>query len=226
MKQKLVFLTGSGISAESGLLTFRDMGGMWQKYNVYEVATPEAWDNNPELVLEFYNWRRKQLLEAEPNGAHKIIARLEEKYDVTVITQNVDDLHERAGSTDVLHLHGELRKARSTCDESKIYDIEGWELKLGDTDENGCQLRPHVVWFGEPVPMLPKAVEIVKQVDIFVIVGTSLKVYPAASLIDYVAYSVPVYYIDPNPAKVYRENTVVIPEKATKGMKVLLEKLG
>ena len=226
MKQKLVFLTGSGISAESGLLTFRDMGGMWQKYNVYEVATPEAWENNPELVLEFYNWRRKQLLEAEPNEAHKIIARLEEKYDVTVITQNVDDLHERAGSTDVLHLHGELRKARSTCDESKIYDIEGWELKLGDTDENGCQLRPHVVWFGEPVPMLPKAVEIVKQVDIFVIVGTSLKVYPAASLIDYVAYSVPVYYIDPNPAKVYRENTVVIPEKATKGMKVLLEKLG
>lgn len=225
MKQKLVFLTGSGISAESGLLTFRDMGGMWQKYDVYEVATPEAWDNNPELVLEFYNWRRKQLLEAEPNGAHKIIARLEEKYDVTVITQNVDDLHERAGSTDVLHLHGELRKARCTCDESKIYDIEGWELKLGDTDESGCQLRPHVVWFGEPVPMLPKAVEIVKQADIFVIVGTSLKVYPAASLIDYVAYSVPVYYIDPNPAKVYRENTVVIPEKATKGMKVLLEKL-
>lgn len=225
MKKKLVFLTGSGISAESGLLTFRDMGGIWQKYNVYEVATPEAWETNPQLVLDFYNWRRKQLLEVEPNEAHKIIARMEDKYDVTVITQNVDDLHERAGSTDVLHLHGELRKARSTCDESKIYDIKGWELKLGDTDEKGCQLRPHVVWFGEPVPMLPKAVEIVKQADIFVIVGTSLKVYPAASLIDYAGYNVPVYYIDPNPAKVYRKNTEVISEKATKGMKVLLEKL-
>jgi len=221
--KKLVFLTGAGVSAESGLLTFRDMGGMWQKYNVYEVATPEAWESNPELVLEFYNWRRKQLLEVEPNEAHKLIAKLEEKYDVTVITQNVDDLHERAGSTNVLHLHGELRKARSTCDENKIYDIEGWELKQGDTDENGCQLRPHVVWFGEPVPMLPKAVEIVKQSDIFVIVGTSLKVYPAASLIDYASYDVPVYYIDPKPANVYRKNTIVIPEKATKGMELLVE---
>jgi NAD-dependent deacetylase len=221
--KNLVVLTGAGISAESGLKTFRDMGGIWEQYNVYEVASPEAWNSNPELVLRFYNERRKQLLETKPNAAHKLIAKLQNNYDVTVITQNVDDLHERAGTKKVLHLHGELRKARSTCDENKIYDIEGWELKLGDTDDNGCQLRPHVVWFGESVPMLHKAVEITTQAEIFVIIGTSLNVYPAASLIDYVKQGIPIFYIDPNPASIYRKDVIIIPEKATTGVKRLID---
>ncbi len=221
--KNLVVLTGAGISAESGLKTFRDMGGIWEQYNVYEVASPEAWQANPELVLRFYNERRKQLLEVEPNDAHKMLAKLESHYNVTIITQNVDDLHERAGSKNILHLHGELRKARSECNENLVYEIEGWELKLGDKAEDGCQLRPHVVWFGEAVPMLPKAIEITKQADIFVIVGTSLSVYPAASLIDYVKPGAGIFYIDPNPGPIFGKDVTVIQDKATTGLKKLVE---
>ena len=220
----IVVLTGAGISAESGLKTFRDMGGIWEKYDVYKVATPEAWKNNPELVLKFYNERRKQLLKAKPNEAHKLLAKLEKKYNINIITQNIDDLHERAGSKNILHLHGELRKARSECNESLIYEIEGWEIKLGDKAEDGCQLRPHVVWFGEPVPMLNKAIEIAREADIFVIIGTSLNVYPAASLINYVKQNTKIFYIDPNPNKIYESNIVVINKKATEGVKELIEK--
>ena len=217
--KKLVALTGAGISAESGLKTFRDMGGLWEDYDVMEVASPRAWNNDPELVLRFYNERRRQLLQAEPNEAHKYLAKLENHFDVQIITQNVDDLHERAGSTNVLHLHGELRKARSTIDPSLIYPIEGWELKTGDLCDRGSQLRPHVVWFGESVDAIPEAIEIVQQADVFIITGTSLNVYPAASLIDYVLEESPVYLIDPNT--VYhspRKNLTIFQEKATVGM--------
>ncbi len=223
-EKHLVVLTGAGISAESGLKTFRDSDGLWEKYNVYELATPEAWEKHPEKVLEFYNERRKQLLNVKPNKAHIILAKLEQHFNkVTIITQNVDDLHERAGSTNILHLHGELRKARSTCDESKVYPIKGAELNMGDTDENGCQLRPHVVWFGEPVPMLPKAVEMTKQADIFLIIGTSLIVYPAASLISYLPDKTPIYYIDPNPAQIYNPNLTTLSLIASEGLEKWLK---
>ena len=222
--KKLVVLTGAGISAESGLKTFRDMGGIWEQYNVYEVASPEAWQSNPELVLRFYNERRKRLLEAKPNEAHQMLAKLESEYDMTIITQNVDDLHERAGSKNILHLHGELRKARSECDENLVYEIDGWELKPGDKAEDGCQLRPHVVWFGEAVPMLPQAIEITKQADIFVIIGTSLSVYPAASLIEYVKSGAEIFYIDLKPGNIFRNGVTVIQDKATTGVKKLVEK--
>ncbi len=222
--KKLVVLTGAGISAESGLKTFRDMGGIWEQYNVYEVASPEAWQSNPELVLRFYNERRKRLLEAKPNEAHQMLAKLESEYDMTIITQNVDDLHERAGSKNILHLHGELRKARSECNENLVYEIDGWELKPGDKAEDGCQLRPHVVWFGEAVPMLPQAIEITKQADIFVIIGTSLSVYPAASLIEYVKSGAEIFYIDLKPGNIFRNGVTVIQDKATTGVKKLVEK--
>lgn len=217
--KKLAVLSGAGISAESGLKTFRDMGGLWESYDVMEVASPRAWQNDFELVLRFYNERRRQLLQAEPNEAHKYLAKLEDHFDVHVITQNVDDLHERAGSSKVLHLHGELRKARSTIDPSLIYPIEGWELKPGDLCGRGSQLRPHVVWFGEAVDAIPEAIEIVQQADVFIITGTSLNVYPAAGLIDFVPEKSPVYLIDPNT--VYhspRKNLTIIQEKATVGM--------
>jgi len=198
MKKKLVVLSGSGISAESGIPTFRDSGGLWEGYDISEVATPEAWTRNRELVLNFYNERRKAALAAQPNQGHKVLAELEKYFEVTVITQNVDDLHEKAGSSNIIHLHGELFKSRSTLDEQLIYDIEGWELKLGDKCERGSQLRPHIVWFGEMVPMMEIAAQEADRADIFVVVGTSLLVYPAAGLIHNVGSDVPIYIVDPS----------------------------
>jgi len=185
MKKHLVILSGAGMSQESGIRTFRDMDGLWEEYDVMEVATPEAWHRNPELVMKFYNDRRKQLYDCSPNEGHTGLAELEKYFDVDIITQNIDDLHERAGSTKILHLHGELKKARSSVDDSLIYDMEGWELKFGDLCEKGSQLRPHVVWFGEAVPALDDALKIVQKADILVVIGTSLNVYPAAGLINY-----------------------------------------
>ncbi|RED42966.1 NAD-dependent deacetylase [Winogradskyella eximia] len=220
----IVVLTGAGISAESGIKTFRDADGLWEGHDVMEVASPEGFARNPELVLNFYNERRRQLNEVEPNQAHKDLATLENNYKVTIITQNVDDLHERAGSTEVIHLHGELRKIRSTQNEN---DIKVWEedLKLGDTCEKGYQLRPHIVWFGEAVPMIEKAVEICYTADILVIIGTSMQVYPAASLIDYVQPNTPIYYIDPKPAMSNNGKVTVIAKSATEGMKEMLNLL-
>jgi|SRR6056297_1459386 len=222
--KKLVVLSGSGISAESGIKTFRDMGGLWEEYNVMEVASPQAWQKNPELVLRFYNERRKKLLESTPNNGHLGLVELEKYFDVHIITQNVDDLHERAGSKNVLHLHGEIRKARSTADENLIYTMDGWELKLGDQCEKGSQLRPHVVWFGEPVHAIPDAISICEQADIFVVVGTSLNVYPAAGLLDYVPGKTPVFLIDPNELNTTSFSKVnIIQENATSGIPKLIE---
>jgi NAD-dependent deacetylase len=220
----LVVLTGSGISAESGLKTFRESGGLWEGYDVYEVATPEGWYKNPELVLEFYNQRRKQALDAKSNDAHKILAELENHFKVTIITQNVDNLHEKAGSTNVLHLHGELFKSRSTADENLVYNIDGWELNLGDTCEKGAQLRPHIVWFGEMVPMMEEAVKVTLKADIYLVVGTSLVVYPAAGLLDYVGSNIPKFIVDPNMPQVRSQsNLYLIEEKASTGMKKVKE---
>jgi NAD-dependent deacetylase len=224
--KKIVVLTGAGISAESGLKTFRDDNGMWRNYRFEEVASPQAWAKNPELVQEFYNLRRKQLLEVEPNAAHKALARLEEKYDVQIITQNVDDLHERAGSKNILHIHGELRKSRSTADESLVYDIPGWELKTGDLCEKGSQLRPHVVWFGEQVTQIYPAIELTKQAEILIIVGTSMAVFPAAGLVEYVRNDVPKYFIDPkatNKGSVHKLH--LINETAGTGVPKLVDDL-
>ncbi len=225
MKKKLVILSGAGISQESGLKTFRDMGGLWEQYDVTEVASPEAWQKNPELVLRFYNERRKQLWETKPNPGHFGIAELEKWFDVEVITQNVDDLHEQAGSTKVLHLHGELRKARSTVDPSLVYTLKYWELKMGDTCEKGSQLRPHIVWFGEMVTEIEKAAEIVQKADIFVVVGTSLVVYPAAGLVHYIRPETPVFVIDPHKPEVFISDVEYIQEKAGKGVEILKPKL-
>jgi len=197
MKKKIVVLTGAGISAESGLKTFRDSGGLWEGYDVTQVATPEAWHKNRGLVLEFYNQRRKQAMNAKPNAGHYALADLEEYFEVTIITQNVDSLHEKAGSSKVIHLHGELSKARSTLDPSLIYELEGWELKEGDKCEKGSQLRPHIVWFGEPVPMIEVAIEEAITSDICIVAGTSLVVYPAAGLVDYVPTKAPKFIVDP-----------------------------
>lgn len=195
---KVVVLTGAGMSADSGLKTFRDSNGLWEGHDVSEVATPQAWEKNKELVLEFYNERRSQSESVNPNEGHKALARLEDEYDVTIITQNVDSLHEKAGSTDVVHLHGQLSKARSEKDPSLVYDIGGDRIEIGDTAEDGAQLRPHVVWFGEPVPNMEKAAEIVPQADILVVIGTSLVVYPAAGLVDLAPAGIPKYIIDPS----------------------------
>ena len=200
--KKLVVLSGAGMSAESGLRTFREMGGLWEEYDVQEVASPGGWEKDRELVLRFYNERRKQLLETHPNRGHIALAELEKDYDVSIVTQNVDDLHERAGSSKVLHLHGELRKSQSIADSSLVYDIEGWELNQGDLCEKGFQLRPNVVWFGEAVPAIEEAAVLVAEADLLVIIGTSMNVYPAAGLINYVSPSVPVYLIDPNEVSV------------------------
>lgn len=217
--KKIVALTGSGISSESGIRTFRESGGLWEGYDVMEVASPEGWARNRELVLDFYNQRRKQALDAKPNKGHLVLAELEEYFDVAIVTQNVDNLHEKAGSSKILHLHGELFKSRSTTDESLIYDIEGWELNLGDKCEKGSQLRPHIVWFGEMVPMMDVAVREALTADIFLVVGTSMVVYPAAGLIDYIKDEVPKFIIDPNMPNVYpRDNLYLIEEKATTGM--------
>ncbi len=220
--KKLVVLTGAGISAESGIKTFRDSDGLWEEYRIEDVATPEAWQNNPKMVLEFYNQRRKQLLECKPNAAHYKLTELEKKYEVVIITQNIDDLHERAGSRNVFHLHGELRKSQSTADPSLIYDIDGWELKWGDTCEKGSQLRPYVVWFGEPVPMFNKAMLITEKADIFVVIGTSLVVYPAAGLLQYVPYQTPIYVVDPSEVSSWRKY-IHIKEKATVGVPMLVD---
>ncbi len=201
MKKKLVVLTGAGISAESGIKTFRDSDGLWEGHNVMDVATPEGWMKNPALVLDFYNKRRQQLKEVQPNLGHQILADLEQDFEVHIITQNVDDLHERAGSSNILHLHGELLKVRSTKNDNYILDWKD-DLNLGDVDLNQHQLRPHIVWFGEDVPMIEHAIDIVETADILIIIGTSLQVYPAAGLMDFMQHKTPVYYIDPKPAKI------------------------
>lgn len=224
--KKIVVLSGAGISAESGLKTFRDSDGLWEGYDIMGVATPEGWAKNPALVLDFYNMRRKAALEAKPNDAHHALVELEEKYDVHIITQNVDDLHERAGSSSVLHLHGELFKARSTADPSLIYDLEDWMLNPGDYCSKGSQLRPHIVWFGEAVPMMDIAINIAEQADLFMVIGTSLQVYPAAGLISYVRWDTPIYVIDPNqPSLPARKNLFMIGEKASTGVVKLVKQL-
>jgi NAD-dependent deacetylase len=222
--KKLVVLSGAGISQESGIKTFRDMGGLWEEYDVMEVATPQAWAKNPELVMRFYNDRRKQLLDCEPNAAHLGLVDLEDKFDVQIITQNVDDLHERAGSKHVLHLHGELKKSRSQIDPKLIYDIDGWELKFGQKCALGSQLRPHIVWFGEAVPAMDDAIRLVQEADIFVVIGTSLNVYPAAGLINYARPDIPIFLIDPEPASVGK-NVRIIKEKAGAGVKIMKAEL-
>ena len=224
--KKLVVLSGAGMSAESGIRTFRDMGGLWNEYDVMEVASPSAWANNPNLVHQFYNERRKQLFECEPNKGHTLIAELERHYDVEIVTQNVDDLHERAGSNKILHLHGELKKARSTVDSSLIYELDKWELTLNDTCEKGSPLRPHIVWFGESVPAISEAAEIVAKADVFLIIGTSLNVYPAAGLTDFIPDDTPIYVIDPNQPNVQsKQNITYIRETASVGMEKLFELL-
>lgn len=222
--QRLIVLTGAGISQESGIKTFRDADGLWNHYRIEEVASPVAWKRDPQLVLDFYNLRRKQLYEVEPNSAHIALAELEKKFEVQIITQNVDDLHERAGSTNVLHLHGELKKVRSTADPELVHTLDGWELKLGDLCEKGSQLRPHIVWFGESVPNMDVAGPMAREADIFLVVGTSLKVYPAAGLLQYVPADVPKYLIDPEAQPSYHvPNLTLIKEKATTGIKKFME---
>lgn len=213
----LVVLTGAGISAESGLKTFRDANGLWEDHDVMEVASPEGFSANPKLVFEFYNQRRKQLLNVNPNKAHLDLAKLENLYKVTIITQNVDDLHERAGSTNVIHLHGELFKVRSTKNKTHILN---WtkDLNLGHLDDKGHQLRPHIVWFGEAVPLIDDAIELCQTADLLFIIGTSMQVYPAAGLMNYVSEHIPVYYIDKNPAKVSKQNIKTIAKPATIGV--------
>lgn len=228
-KKKITVLTGAGMSAESGIKTFRDAGGLWEGHDVMKVASPEGWKANPELVLDFYNQRRRQLKEVQPNSAHVLIGELEAEFDVTVVTQNVDDLHERGGSSQIVHLHGELIKARSTKNASLIYEWRE-DINLGDTCELGSQLRPHIVWFGEAVPMLEVAAMKVYDADIVVIIGTSMKVYPAAGLVGLAQPGAKVYYIDPKPNLNYElmltKDLEVIAEKATVGMQVLMDKIG
>ncbi len=220
--QHIVFFTGAGMSAESGLATFRDMGGLWEQYEITDVATPEAWVRNQELVLDFYNQRRQQLMNCKPNVGHQLIAGFEKRYKVTVITQNVDNLHEKAGSSNVIHLHGELTKVRSTKDPSLVYELEGWELKKGDTCEKGSQLRPHIVWFGEAVPEMDTAIPIVATADILVVIGTSLNVYPAAGLVQLAPKSTPIFVIDPHSPNIHTEDSITyIIKGASEGMKEL-----
>ncbi|MCL4136121.1 UNVERIFIED_CONTAM: hypothetical protein GTU68_030874 [Idotea baltica] len=212
------------MSAESGIKTFRDADGLWEGHDVMQVATPEGFEANPELVLDFYNQRRRQLFEVEPNSAHFDLAKLESQFKVTIITQNIDDLHERAGSKNVIHLHGELLKVRSTFNSS---DIQSWksDLVLGDLCKKGYQLRPHIVWFGEDVPMIETAIEICETADILIIIGTSMQVYPAASLMHYIPQNTATYFIDPKPSIESKTNLTVIPEKATDGIKKIVELL-
>lgn len=224
-KKNIVILTGAGISAESGIKTFRDSDGLWENHRIEDVATFDAWQRNQALVLDFYNQRRKQLLTCTPNTAHQQLVILEDKYNVHIITQNVDDLHERAGSKNVLHLHGELLKVRSTIDDNLLYNWNK-DLKTGDTCEKGAQLRPHIVWFGEQVPMMETAANIASKADIFIVVGTSLMVYPAAGLVHYTDFTVPKYVIDPNkPAVATTQNVNYITEKASIGVKLLVDEL-
>lgn len=223
--KKLVVLSGAGISAESGISTFRDNGGLWDNFRIEDVATPEAWVRNQELVLDFYNQRRKQAADVKPNAAHYALAGLEKDFDVTIITQNVDNLHEIAGSTKVIHLHGELFKSRSTKDPNLVYEMTSWELKTGDLCELGSQLRPHIVWFGEEVPMMEMAVDVTEQADMFLVIGTSLAVYPAAGLVHYVPIGKRIYIVDPaKPDITLKSNMIFIQEKATTGMETLIKK--
>lgn len=226
-KKKIVVSTGAGVSAESGISTFRDAGGLWEQYPVMDVASAEGFARNPALVHEFYNARRKQLLGVQPNAAHKLLAELEKDYDVEIITQNVDNLHERAGSTKVLHLHGELMKVRSMRNESRVYELspDNLETDTSTRDKYGDPVRPHIVFFGEAVPNIEPAIELAQQADIFVVIGTSLNVYPAASLLHYVKDGTPIYYIDPRPAPVSVPNLTVIAKPATEGVKDLVEML-
>ena len=228
MKNKIVVLTGAGVSAESGIRTFRDAGGLWEGHRIEDVATPEAWRRHPQVVLDFYNERRQQLLTVNPNAAHHALVRLEEKYDVRIITQNVDDLHERAGSSHVIHLHGELLKSRSTQHEHLVYECRS-NIRLGDHCEKGSQLRPHIVWFGEMVPMLEQAVEIILDADMVMVIGSSMQVYPAASLVGYAPADATIYYIDPNPQINYelarRPGLQIIAQPATRGVGDIVEKL-
>ncbi len=226
-KKKIVVLTGAGISAESGLSTFRDAGGLWEGHDIMDVASPEGWHRNKQLVLDFYNQRRRQMHENTFNGAHSALVKLEEKFDVTVITQNVDFYHEKAGSSKVIHLHGELDKARSTSNPSLVYSLNGSDILLGDKCEEGSQLRPHVVWFGEMVPMMDVAVQETLDAEILIVIGTSLVVYPAAGLIQFVPGQCKVYLIDPNMPDFmpYSVNVQFIQEKAVKGTTELVQKL-
>ncbi len=224
-KKKLVILTGAGISAESGLKTFRDSDGLWEGYNIEDVATPRAWRKDPQLVLDFYNFRRKNVLDAKPNAAHYGLAELEKDFDVTIITQNIDDLHERAGSTNILHLHGEILKMRSERDPELIYPVTG-DIRLGDKAEDGSQLRPHIVWFEEPVPMMELAVPIVNLADLFVVVGTSLVVYPAAGLVNYTRQGIPLFVLDKKMPYIPDNGFLTCIEKpATEGISLLRSKL-
>ncbi len=228
MKKKIAVLTGAGISAESGIRTFRDAGGLWEEHDIMEVASPSGWQNNPELVLEFYNRRRRQVLKATPNAGHKALVALEEVYDVTIITQNVDSLHEKAGSTKVLHLHGELLKVRSVANPELIYPWEK-DLSMGDCAEDGAQLRPHIVWFGESVPMIDKAIPYFAEADIVLVIGTSMQVYPAAGLIRYTLPYAPIFYIDPHPnishELALRPALRTIRSKASKGVPEVVKQL-
>lgn len=224
MKKKVVILTGAGISAESGISTFRDSDGLWEQYRVEDVATHDAYLRNPELVLNFYNERRRQLFAVKPNEGHRQLVRLEEKYDVHIITQNIDNLHEQAGSTQVLHLHGELTKARSDKDDNLIVEIGDRDIRLGDKAPDGAQLRPHIVWFGEAVPNIEPAAKLCEEADYFLVIGTSMNVYPAAGLIHYVPKGVPCYLVDPKAVAISRPITIV-QEKAGTGVKKVVDEL-
>jgi len=220
--KRLVVLTGAGVSAESGIRTFRDMGGLWDEYDVMEVASIDGWNKNPQLVLEFYNQRRRQLETVKPNAAHKALAEAQSHFNVFIITQNVDNLHERAGSRNILHLHGELTKARPTGNPKRIIDIGYNDIKWGDTLDD-YQLRPHVVWFGEEVPMMNEAIKLVQTAEIFAVIGTSLNVYPAAGLLDFAPKECPIYLVDPNEISIWRRDVTVIKEKASVGVPKLIE---
>ena len=222
--KNVVVLTGAGMSSESGLNTFRDANGLWEGHNVMDVATPEAFERDPKLVLEFYNQRRRQLLNVHPNKGHHNLKELEKYFNIHIITQNVDDLHERAGSSKIVHLHGELRKVRSTKNENHVLD---WfkDLNLGDVDENGNQLRPHIVWFGEQVPEMKKAIELTKHAELLVIIGTSLQVYPAAEIVNYISKNTPIYVIDPVPPISKNYNVTFIKSKAQEGTEHLIKML-
>ncbi|MBK8366772.1 MAG: NAD-dependent deacylase [Bacteroidetes bacterium] len=225
-KKKIVVFSGAGMSAESGIKTFRDTGGLWEEYKIEDVATFEAWIKNQPLVLDFYNQRRKQVMDAQPNEAHFLVAELQKHFDVQVITQNIDDLHERAGSKKVLHLHGEIMKCRSTAKQELIYELKHWEIKKGDVCEIGSQLRPHIVWFGEAVPEMDKATDLAEKADIFITIGTSLNVYPAANLINVIEGHIPKFLVDPGDFNLdYIKNLTIIKATAVEGMKVLSQKL-
>ena len=228
MKKKIVILTGAGMSAESGIKTFRDAGGLWEGHDVMEVASPEGWHKNKELVLDFYNQRRKQLKEVEPNAAHLALPELEKDYKVVIITQNVDNLHERAGSSNVIHLHGELTKVRSTRNHNLVYEKLG-DINLGDNCEEGSQLRPHIVWFGEAVPLMDSAIKEVSDAHVIIIIGTSMQVYPAAGLVSYAARDASIYYIDPKPSINFElstsKNLKVFSEKASTGVRKVVDEL-